>query len=57
MSLLISQSCWVELAVIAFWLEWVFPSKAIEMLCEGFDLLPPSLCSGDQWRLGLLPRL
>ena len=40
MNLLMARSCWSELAVncllkaraIAFGLEWVFPSKAIEML-------------------------
>ena len=54
-SLLMVQSCWAEQAVncllkacaIAFGLEWVFPSKVIEIFGGGFDLLPPSLCSRD----------
>ena len=47
MSLLMARSCWTEQAVacllkarpIAFGLEWVFPSKEIEMFGGGFDLL------------------
>ena len=56
MSLLMARSCSAEQAVncllkarvIAFGLEWGFPSKAIEMFGGGFDLLPPSLRSREQ---------
>ena len=56
MSLLMARSCWAEQTVncllkaraIAFGLEWVFPSKAIEIFGGGFGVFPPSLRSGDQ---------
>ena len=56
MSLLMARYCWAEQAVncllkaraIAFGLEWVFPSKVIEMFGGGFNLRPPSLCSSYQ---------
>ena len=55
-SLLMARSYCAEQAVnhllkaraITFGLEWVFPSKAIEILGGGFILLPPSLCRWDQ---------
>ena len=55
MSLLSTRSCRAEQAVncllkdcaIAFKLEWVFFSKAIEMFGGGLNLLPPSLRSRD----------
>ena len=64
MILLIVRSCWAEQAVncllkaraIAFGLEWVFPSKAIEIFGGGLILLPPNLRSRDQYRLGLVAR-
>ena len=55
-SLQMAQSCWAEQMVncllkaraIAFGREWVFPSKVIEILGQGFDILQPSLRSIEQ---------
>ena len=57
-SLLRQRSCWAEQAVncllkawaIAFRLEWVFLSKAIDILGGGLHLLPPSLRRMDHGR-------